>query len=47
MLLVTELDEKNSKYREKLSELGVELSSDEEDDDDEDDEDDDDDNDEH
>ena len=38
MLLVTELDEKNTKYKEKLEELGVEMSSDEEESDDDDDE---------
>ncbi|CAI1902979.1 hypothetical protein SEUBUCD650_0D01840 [Saccharomyces eubayanus] len=38
MLLVTDLDEKNTKYRSKLEDLGVELSS-EDDDEDEDDED--------
>ena len=36
MLLVTELDEKNNKYRAKLKDLGVELSSDDDDDDDDD-----------
>lgn len=33
MLLVTDLDEKNTKYKAKLKELGVELSSDEDDED--------------
>ena len=31
MLLITELDEKNSKYRERLEELGIEVSSNDED----------------
>ena len=42
MLLVTDLDEKNTKYRSKLKDLGVEISSDEEEEEEEDDEDDDD-----
>ncbi|AQZ13720.1 USO1 (YDL058W) [Zygosaccharomyces parabailii] len=40
MLLVTDLDEKNTKYKAKLKELGVELSSDEDDEDEDEDEDD-------